>query len=380
MKIAINCINLNSAGGLSVALNFLHQIVQMDFKDRVFHVFAPSNEEYKKLNHPSLVMHYVSNGMRKHIARLYTDNYWLPKKIKSLDVDIVFSMGNFGIPVSNIKQALLFHWPYAIYFQEKELWRIMSKRDRLNRTIRRKVFQNRLKHINVIFPQTNVAAKRLKEHYPDLNSIIAIPNAYTASKIEKKNTQDFFERKEGNKYLLCLSRYYPHKNIEVLVDVAKIIKAKNLNYKIVITISADQHHKVNWIEKQIDLLGLEDILLNIGQVPFELVPSLYESVDALILPTLLESFSGTYVDAMFYGKTIFTSNKDFATEVCGKAAYYFDPLSAMNILETVNVAYSNKLELDQKIAIGEARVQSFPNWKQVAEKYLAELENLYYSK
>ena len=51
----------------------------------------------------------------------------------------------------------------------------------------------------------------------------------------------------------------------------------------------------------------------------------------MILPTLLESFSATYIEAMFHGKTILTSDLDFARDVCGEAAFYFDPLNPQSI-------------------------------------------------
>jgi hypothetical protein len=46
------------------------------------------------------------------------------------------------------------------------------------------------------------------------------------------------------------------------------------------------------------------------------VPKWYKATQALLLPTLLESFSGTYIEAMHFERPIFTSNLDFAKEVC----------------------------------------------------------------
>lgn len=378
MRITINAVALASAGGLSVGLNFLKQIKTHDLNlDKVI-VFAPAGCNYEQFRGELIEVIIVPNLFRKHFFRLFTDFIWLPFQIKKTNPDVIFSMGNFAIPIKNPKQALLFHWPYAIYFDEKVLWARMSYRDKLNRWIRRNTFKNRLKYANVIFPQTQTAEERLKRYYPLVQQAVTIPNAYTAILPTKARIQNHFTRVTGFHYLFCLSRYYPHKNIEILIEVAKLIKLRQLPYKIIITLSADQHRNVKLINEQIKKENIADILLNIGAVPFDMVPSLYDNVDALILPTLLESFSGTYVDAMHFERTIFTSNRDFAREVCGDAAYYFDPLSATHIVEVIEKAFANPTERMAKIVTGKERVRTFPNWEKVAEMYVNELKKLHY--
>lgn len=106
------------------------------------------------------------------------------------------------------------------------------------------------------------------------------------------------------------------------------------------------------------------------------MPALYQQVDALLLPTLLESFSATYLDSFYYRKPVFTSDRDFAKDVCADAAYYFDPLSAQSILSLLDNAYGDAAAMEQKIAAGYERMMSLPDWDAVAEKYIEQLELL----
>ena len=46
MRIAVNAVNLSSAGGLTVALNFIKWVGQHAKEDEFF-VFAPKLEEYE---------------------------------------------------------------------------------------------------------------------------------------------------------------------------------------------------------------------------------------------------------------------------------------------------------------------------------------------
>ncbi|NJL74788.1 MAG: glycosyltransferase family 4 protein [Saprospiraceae bacterium] len=377
MKIAINAVALASAGGLSVGLNFLRQIRNNDLDLSKVIVFVPAGCNYEQFRSELIEIIVVPNLFRKHFFRLFTDFIWLPYKIKKTKPDVIFSMGNFGTPIKNIPQAILFHWAYAVYPESPEIWNRMTSSERLKRKTRVNVFKNRLKYANVVFPQTHTIASRLTKYYPESPSVVVIPNAY--SQIEKKSTssKNYFNKEQNRRYLLCLSHYYTHKNLDILIEVAHYLKIHRLNVSIILTISKGYSDLSDELLEKIESNQLSPYIFSVGQVTIEDVSTVYGEVDALILPTLLESFSGTYVDAMHFEKTIFTSDRDFAREVCGEAAYYFDPLSAEDIIRTIEKAFANPEERQMKIEAGKQRVQTFPDWKAVAQMYLTELKKLH---
>ena len=106
------------------------------------------------------------------------------------------------------------------------------------------------------------------------------------------------------------------------------------------------------------------------------VPSLYRYCDGLLLPTLLESFSQTYVEAMYYKKPIFTSDLDFAHDACRDSAFYFDPHSAENIYNTISPAFSNPELISEKVRKGKERLSLFPDWHQACKMYLELLHEM----
>ncbi len=77
----------------------------------------------------------------------------------------------------------------------------------------------------------------------------------------------------------------------------------------------------NWLEIQqlAAKLGVEECLYNHGPVPVTDGPQLYQTCDFLLLPTILETFSGTYPEAMAMGLPIITTDLDFAHEICQDA-------------------------------------------------------------
>ena len=71
-----------------------------------------------------------------------------------------------------------------------------------------------------------------------------------------------------------------------------------------------------------DVLGNASILT---KVPLSKLPELYRNSDICFIPSVLETFSATYVEAMATGRPIVASDLDFAHAVCQESAVYFDP-------------------------------------------------------
>ncbi len=147
----------------------------------------------------------------------------------------------------------------------------------------------------------------------------------------------------------------------------------------VITIDAHQHKKDRRLLDRIKKYGLEDRIINVGSLTQEQLADYYNSCDCLVMPTLLESFSGTYLEAMHFGMPILTSDLDFAHEVCGDAALYFDPWDAASIKDSI-LRLKNDLDLRHNLVEkGRTRLsESFGRtWEDIVENILQELSLLY---
>ena len=128
-----------------------------------------------------------------------------------------------------------------------------------------------------------------------------------------------------------LSAYYTHKNLEIFIKLGRHIKQQNIDAEIFLTIDKKQSKRAKKLLHNLEESNLQGVITNLGSIKLKDVPSLYQSVDGLILPTLLESFSGTYVEAMWNRKIVLTSDKDFTKTICGENAYYFNPFDMGDI-------------------------------------------------
>ena len=179
----------------------------------------------------------------------------------------------------------MFDWSYAA-FPDSEAWKRASLLENLIR--RSKLFFNYLiSYINILVVQTNVVGEQLKKIYK-INNIKVISNTVSLDHLNQRINRNF---KLNNCFnLLCLSRYYSHKNMEIFIPLAKLIISSGQNIKIILTISGNESSKAKSLLKKIRYNNLNSVIINIGPVLMEHVPSLYEQTDALIMPTLLESF------------------------------------------------------------------------------------------
>jgi glycosyltransferase involved in cell wall biosynthesis len=174
---------------------------------------------------------------------------------------------------------------------------------------------------------------------------------------------------------LCLAQYYPHKNLEVLAEAIKRLPAfTQRRARCLLTIHPDQHPGARRLLARITHEGLSATLVNIGPVFGARLAEVYRSADAFILPTLLESFGRTYLEAMRFGLPVLTSDRDFARHLCGGAALYFDPLDAANVAENM-ARIINDRELAVRLrAEGRRIIQGVPSWEEIAAQFVAVLE------
>jgi glycosyltransferase involved in cell wall biosynthesis len=97
----------------------------------------------------------------------------------------------------------------------------------------------------------------------------------------------------------------------------------------------------------------------------------------MLFPTLLESFSGTYIEAMHFGLPIITSDLDFAHTVCGDAAIYCDPLSIKSIRDAILRLKKSPVLCDELVEKGYKRLKKIgQSWDDIVTTALHEIEAL----
>jgi glycosyltransferase involved in cell wall biosynthesis len=371
-NILVNGYKSKTGGGRGILRTYLKMLSESVPDDSTYFVLTPDFDEYYQYSKSHLIIIDVPKKYEKNTSFFQLYYFYFPRILNELKITKILNFGDIIIP-TDVSQIYLYDWPHAGY-PKSPVWSRMDLSDWIYSKIKLFFFKRYLKFKPKILTQTNEMKDRISKIY-NVKNIDCLPNAVSLDNFTTHQTNEF-KIEKGKITLLYLTHYYPHKNIEIFLDLAKILKVQHSNIRIIITIDENQHRNASKLIRNIDDSELDQYIVNIGSVPSEKIASLYKICDGLLMPTLLESFSGSYVEAMYHRKPIFTSDLDFAHAVCGDSAYYFDPLDPLSIANTVQRAFADPASIADHVAKGVERLARMWTWDQVFVKLQSHLKHL----
>lgn len=365
-RFLINGINAKTGGGKSILTNFIQNISTE--KEVKYFILTPNKSQYIRHQSENIEIVEVANVYKKNLFFIGLFYIAIPKLIRKYQIDAVLNLSNIPIP-TKIHQVFLFQWPYAVY-PESTIWDKMNMKNKLIRKVKIFFFRINSKSIDTCIAQTFTIKERLQKHY-NIKNIEVIPNSATF--LNSPKPIDVLLPK--GKKLLYLTHYYPHKNFEILIPFAERIKKQNREFKIITTIAKEQHAGAENFLNQIEEKDLSDIIVNIGPVEINQISSLYGQCDALVMPTILESYGLTFVEAMNYSTPIIASDLDFSHTVCKKAAIYFDPFNSDDLFDKTCELFASSSKISTLKKEGQEILKTIPNWTELVNKYKTLLQN-----
>ena len=170
--------------------------------------------------------------------------------------------------------------------------------------------------------------------------------------------------------LLTLSNSYPHKNLEITAEVARILAEQHpdFNFRFVISINREQ--------MRADLNGIDNTFVFLGTVGIKECPSLYQQCDIAFQPTLIECFTATYPEAMRMERPIVTTDLEFARGLCGDAAEYYSAIDAQSCADAIYKVATDDGIRRRLVSNGKEQLKKFDNSQQRAEKLIKLVERL----
>ena len=160
---------------------------------------------------------------------------------------------------------------------------------------------------------------------------------------------------------LYLSAFYKHKNHFFLIDVARVFKNKYpaLKFKFVVSLPP-QEHPFSELMRQALEQGLGNHFETVGYLNIKECAQAYADCHVVFHPSLLEVFSATYLEAFAAQRPLVVTDLEFAHEICGPAAIYFNPISPDDAAQSLYKAATDKHLRDKMIAMGLAQLRLYP--------------------
>ncbi len=211
----------------------------------------------------------------------------------------------------------------------------------------------------------------------DPDKIAVVPN--TCARVFREPACDAAKIPGANEALrlLYLSSFYNHKNISIIPYVAAELKRlqPELKFEFVLTLS-EETGEWNGLQQRCESLNVATHVLNVGPVAIAEAPRLYQSCHIAFMPSLLETFSANYPEAMATGRPLVVSDLGFAHDCCGEAASYFDPDSARAAADSILRLVSDHSVWDAQIAAGYIQLAALPDSHDRYLAYLSLLQKL----
>jgi len=370
MKIIINTSNLYVGGGLQVALSFINEL-QYCNNENDYYIFmsqAIKNqiniEEYPSNLSFLLIENSPSKLTQRHkIIRL------LNKHESNINPDVVFTI--FG--PSYWKPNAIHLMGFAdgwLYNPDSIAYTRLSIYNRIKRKLLSEYKKYYLKRdANYFVLETEDAKKKFSDILNvNNNNIFVVGNTYSSIFNDKKyidtNNKHFIslpEKKENEFRLMYIAHNHPNKNLIIINKLLPLLKNMNINIKFILTINSESY----------DIMFMDSSnIINIGPIDQKSCPSIYKQCDAIFTPTLLETFSAAYPEAMKMQKPILTSNYSFVRDICQDAALYFDPLDPKDIVDKIKYLVQDKNLQNRLIKKGNKRILEFETAQSRAKKYI----------
>lgn len=126
----------------------------------------------------------------------------------------------------------------------------------------------------------------------------------------------------------CVGAPVPHKNFDIIPDVLLELKKRGVEKVRFHTTIPEDDPMWRLIYSKLSVNHLEQKVVNYGRVSQAELAQMYRKCLYCFLPTLLEVFSASTIEAMFFGLKIVATDFPFNREVLGDSCLYYEPMNA----------------------------------------------------
>lgn len=151
----------------------------------------------------------------------------------------------------------------------------------------------------------------------------------------------------GKNYFLKVGNAYPHKNVNTLINAFSKVYSKNQSVYLVFAAKRDFFYKR--ILEKITYPLMSNIIFIENPTDKEL-KNLYENAIATIVPSFMEGFGLTAIEALSCGCPILLSDIPVHREICKDTAVYFDPYDETDMAQKMEDALNASAKKRQKFA------------------------------
>ncbi|HTQ80847.1 MAG TPA: glycosyltransferase family 1 protein [Thermoanaerobaculia bacterium] len=169
-------------------------------------------------------------------------------------------------------------------------------------------------------------------------------------------------------YLLFVGNPKPHKNLDNVVQA--YARARRMaQFDAPLLCVGGPPGGSDKVRQRAEFLGLADRVLQVGQVPEEVLPAVYQGAELFLYPTLYEGFGLPVIEAMASRTAVITSNTSALKEIAEGYAHLVDPLDVDGMAKAIARCMSDPEHRANLAKLGTRRAEDF-RWERTARRTL----------
>ena len=198
------------------------------------------------------------------------------------------------------------------------------------------------KQADLIACPSKFAEKKLKEYDEDLNTFV-LSNGVDRHKYRKINFTKLLAKhglSRKSKKILFIGRFYPEKNVGVLIKAMPYVLEKNKDVDLMLVGDGDLKDNLKQIARDI---GVEKNIHFFGRISEEDIIQAYNTCDIFVLPSIAELEGMVVLEAMACGKPIIISDskETAAKDFVDGNGFIFKTFSPKDLSDKINSLLSN---------------------------------------
>jgi len=330
-EVMINALSARGGGGQTYLINIIKYFKRKDLKLTIL-LTKGTNLEFEN---SEIEIYEAPSITRNPIIRQMWEISYLPLILFERKIDIFFCPGGVVPFVVYFKGKIVTMFRNMLPFDERQKRKYQFGFLRFRNWILSKIMLFSMQRADLVIFISKFAESVIQEKIqnPLKNSVLIPHGVDFTDKPSKGLSFDFLARNE--EYILYPSSIDLYKSqLEVIKAYSVLINEGNFLPKLILagSINANKSYtkKVNNL---ISKNNLEDRIILSGNVPYDLMPSLYKNAQFVIYASQTENCPNILLEALSCNCLILCSNLDPMPEFAQNSVLYFDP---NNIQELMN--------------------------------------------
>ena len=359
IKLLINFGPIKKGGGQNVALNFLQELERYpEIEFELYFIACSDSIIYKKLKSSiwSKRILPVSKNPFKRIIQEITIARKFLKKNNIRNVYSYFGFAFFGPGINQVIGSA----DSNLYFPNIDFWTNETRVEKFKRFLVDKYRIWGLKNATGVIYENKEMYKRGKLLFGIKRRALILPSIDRPKKIKDI---DIYSKKDSFKILL-LCGWQRNKNILLIPALANELNKCTYNFEFIISTKPDDSSCSREFFQKVKKYNVGEMINCIGQVDKSQLPNLYNSIDCVLLLSLLESFSNNIIESWFYKRPLIIADEPWSRAICSDGALYVNRSDVSEISKTLIKMIENDSIERNLIRNGMFELQKYPTIKQ----------------